>query len=203
MARSLDRERRTRDITHATARLLAQRGSAGVTLRALADELGGSITLITHIFPTRDDLYEGVLQLMLEQFDEEMARFVAIDDPGTALIELVTWSLPVADDSFTSHLQQIVVLGHADQDARIHPFLADIEQRVLGVLEDLLSELHPRSGVSDAALGLRTLTNGLTLSHIEHPDKWTRDRQLRVVNRFLWHQGLPGVGPGSRDQANS
>lgn len=66
-----DHEGRLRDVSEAVWRVMATRGFAGLTLRAVAAELGATTGLLTHYFPTKRALLEHALDL-LEQ--RTMAR---------------------------------------------------------------------------------------------------------------------------------
>src|SRR5262249_39838373 len=73
LPRSVDHDERRRDIARAAIRLLARNGPRGLTLRALADELGGSITLVTHFFPNRRALLDAVTSQVIEDSATDLA----------------------------------------------------------------------------------------------------------------------------------
>ena len=58
-----------REVARAAIQLLARRGPRGLTLRALAEEMGGSITLVTHFFPNRRALLDAVLDYLPSPLD--------------------------------------------------------------------------------------------------------------------------------------
>ncbi|MGC0380325.1 AcrR family transcriptional regulator [Streptomyces sp. SAI-129] len=59
-----DHEARRRDVSAAVWQVMATRGFAGLTLRAVAAELGATTGLLTHYFPTKRALLEHALDLL-------------------------------------------------------------------------------------------------------------------------------------------
>ncbi|GAB2888977.1 TetR/AcrR family transcriptional regulator [Streptomyces mayteni] len=59
-----DHEARRRDVSAAVWQVMATRGFAGLTLRAVAAELGATTGLLTHYFPTKQALVEYALGLL-------------------------------------------------------------------------------------------------------------------------------------------
>ncbi|WP_245571059.1 TetR/AcrR family transcriptional regulator [Catelliglobosispora koreensis] len=62
-----DHEARRRDVSGAVWRVLAEHGFTGLTLRAVATEMGATTGLVTHYFPSKRDLVEYALQLLGER----------------------------------------------------------------------------------------------------------------------------------------
>ena len=59
-----DHEARRRDVSEAVWQVMATHGFAGLTLRAVAAELGATTGLLTHYFPTKRDLVAYALDLL-------------------------------------------------------------------------------------------------------------------------------------------
>lgn len=59
-----DHEARRRDVSEAVWRVLAAQGFGGLTLRAVATELGATTGLLTHYFPAKRDLVAHALELL-------------------------------------------------------------------------------------------------------------------------------------------
>lgn len=68
-----DHEARRLEVSEAVWRVLATRGFGGLTLRAVATELGATTGLLTHYFPAKSDLLAHALDL-LEQRTAARAR---------------------------------------------------------------------------------------------------------------------------------
>ncbi|HET9973235.1 MAG TPA: hypothetical protein VFQ68_33730, partial [Streptosporangiaceae bacterium] len=116
MPRSIDHEERRRDIARAAIRLISRAGPRGLTLRALAEELGGSITLVTHFLPDRRALLDVVTQQLIEDSASEPAE---ADMPGfppaERLRRFLTWLLPTTADALA--LERSRVLMSAESEA--------------------------------------------------------------------------------------
>jgi AcrR family transcriptional regulator len=76
-------EARRRDVSEAVWRVLTAHGFGGLTMRALATELGATTGLLTHYFPNKRDLVAHALDL-LEQRGAARDRRAA--EPGLATL---------------------------------------------------------------------------------------------------------------------
>ena len=78
-ARERVRAELTAEITDAARRQLASVGAAGLSLRAVARELGMASSAIYRYFPSRDDL---LTRLIIDGYDDLGAAAEAADDPA-------------------------------------------------------------------------------------------------------------------------
>src|SRR4051812_943387 len=78
-ARERVRAELTAEITDAARRQLASVGAAGLSLRAVARELGMASSALYRYFPSRDDL---LTRLIVEGYDDLGAAGEAADDPA-------------------------------------------------------------------------------------------------------------------------
>jgi AcrR family transcriptional regulator len=78
-ARERVRAELTAEITDAARRQLASVGAAGLSLRAVARELGMASSALYRYFPSRDDL---LTRLIIDGYDELGVAAEAADDPG-------------------------------------------------------------------------------------------------------------------------
>src|SRR5262249_59854281 len=62
-----DHDARRRDVSAAVWRVLARHGFGGLTLRAVAAEMGASTGLVTHYFPSKDALVRHALAVAEER----------------------------------------------------------------------------------------------------------------------------------------
>ena len=72
-----DHDARRRDVSAAVWSVLAARGFGGLTLRAVATEMGASTGLLTHYFPTKRALVRHALEIAEERTDERDRRVPA------------------------------------------------------------------------------------------------------------------------------
>jgi AcrR family transcriptional regulator len=80
-ARERVRAELTTEIADAARRQLADVGAAGLSLRAVARELGMASSAVYRYFPSRDDL---LTRLIIEGYDDLGAAAEAADDPAAA-----------------------------------------------------------------------------------------------------------------------
>lgn len=76
-----DHDARRRDVSVAVWSVLAARGFGGLTLRAVATEMGASTGLLTHYFPTKRALLRHALGDHI-QAAQRTGRLPAAADPG-------------------------------------------------------------------------------------------------------------------------
>ncbi|WP_327699192.1 TetR/AcrR family transcriptional regulator [Streptomyces sp. NBC_00459] len=193
MPRVVDREERQLRIAEATLRLLGDNGPGGLTLRRLAEELGGSITLITHFYRNRDELLEGVLTTVLAGYEAELERLERGADAHGRLRILLEWLLPLDEPSRLQEKGRIVMLGHLGPDPAVRRFVDAMEERMTGLLRRHLEPLTPAPDLAGAVDALRVVTNGVILSAVEHPGEWPVGRQLKVLDSALGALGLARV----------
>ncbi|MFJ9005439.1 TetR/AcrR family transcriptional regulator [Streptomyces canus] len=193
MPRVIDREERELRIAEAALRLLGDSGPGGLTLRRLAEELGGSITLITHFYRNRDELLEGILATVLAGYETELEELERGADAHGRLRILLEWLLPLDEPSRLQEKGRILMLGHLGPDRAVRRFVDAMEERMTGLLRRHLEPLTPAPDVAGAVDALRVVTNGVVLSVVEHPGEWPAGRQLEVLDCALGALGLARV----------
>ena len=78
-------------VIEATLRVIEEGGVKDVTVRKVAEELGRSTTVITHYFPTREDLLDATLERSFTQSKEQALRFM--QDGEDQLWAFMNWSV--------------------------------------------------------------------------------------------------------------
>ncbi|MTA31001.1 MAG: TetR family transcriptional regulator [Actinobacteria bacterium] len=78
-------------VIEATLRVIEVGGVKEVTVRKVAEELGRSTTVVTHYFPTREDLLDAALSQSFAQSKEQAMVF--IKDGKDALWAFMNWSV--------------------------------------------------------------------------------------------------------------
>ena len=164
MPRVVDPEARRRDIANVTLRLLARDGAAGLSLRNIAAEMGGSLTMVTHYYPNRQALMTDLArqisatwQAALDEIDETHT------EPRDRLRTFLAWLLPL-----TPH-------GHEEERARIALLAADHDPDCL----------VPKRRVPAVADLLRAFVSGVVLDAQLSPEAWPAKRQLALLDDLL------------------
>lgn len=68
MPKVVDAATRRREIHSAACALAVEAGFAGVTIRAVAARMGASTSVVTHYFPSREELVSSALDQALDRF---------------------------------------------------------------------------------------------------------------------------------------
>lgn len=188
MPRPIDVHARRLEITNAAIRILARGGTSALTLKSLAVELGGSITLVTHFFANRKELFVAVTDELIASYDllmEELDQRLTGYDRLYAVLMVIT---PTTPGDIESEAGRVALIPHRGEHESIEHFFQAMELRMRSLLRDRLQGLVPDDDLEEAVLYLRAVTNGLTLSAVEHPEIWTADRieaSLRTALRGL------------------
>lgn len=195
MPRSLDVQSRKQEIAEATMSILAQGGSRALTVKAIAARLGGSTTLVTHIYPRKSDLYEGILAWLESDLENSLNESMDDVDDRENLRALIEWCLPLDARSLEMERTRLGLLTRADDDVRIRDFLESLEKRMRTLIRDRLAPLVPGDRLEILTDYVRSITNGAVLSAAEHPEKWTRSRQLAATTMLMTVIDGPAPSP--------
>jgi AcrR family transcriptional regulator len=183
--RVVDRDQRVREIADAAVEVLSEGGYRELTLRKLAQRMGGSITLVTHFFPTRDLLLAGVLDVVLADAVAFSGELTAIEDPHERLLAVMKWFLPLTEDDLRGERARLALVAHRNADPAARDFLDRLEGAMRDVLRSAVDGLVPFEDRDAVVDQMRVWGSGMVLSAIEHPEMWSADRQLAALGRFL------------------
>jgi TetR/AcrR family transcriptional repressor of bet genes len=157
---------RRQSLIEATARCLASKGAAGVSVRAICAEAGVSPGLLRHYFPgiseTIGETYRWIGERIADALDTAVAA--AGDDPRARLLAYVTASFrpPIASPELLASYIALWSLTRSD------PAIAAVRAEIYGDfqtgLESLIEELRPEiGGARLPAVALTALIDGLWL----------------------------------------
>lgn len=199
-----DHEARRRDVSAAVWRVLAAQGFGGLTLRAVATEMGATTGLLTHYFPSKKDLVAHALTLLDER---RTATRRGDTGPGglgalrTLLLDILpstpqaaadnriwvgSWDAALADPGLTA--------GHADRYARSR-------ERIRHQVREAqrLGEL-PSADADDLAAAILSFTLGLVVQALFSPQEFPPERQIRILDGYLAALAAPaGSDPAGPD----
>lgn len=184
MPKIVDHKVRRREISVAAMRVLARSGPDGLTLRALARELNGSITLVTHFYADRQTLLEGIIDEISTNYDEDLAMLPSTDDRIENLRAYLLWMVPQTAEDIDVERCRVALVHSADNPA-IARFFDAMEDKARAAFRERLTGLISADEIPGAVDFLRALVNGAVLSAVEHPDIWTADRQRQVIDYGL------------------
>ncbi|TSE13410.1 TetR/AcrR family transcriptional regulator [Mesorhizobium intechi] len=197
MPRIVDSTKRRAEITDAAIRILARGGPSALTLRSLAEELNGSITLVTHFFANRAGLFEAIVDDYIACYDSELAELERGLPPLPTLRKFLTWLIPT-DERDRGREASRIALNSMRGDKSIDHFFEAMDRRIRELIAAHLGPLMDPKDIPAAVDFLRACTNGITLSSVEHPDLWTTARQLAVVDTAINALPLHDAGRSQR-----
>jgi AcrR family transcriptional regulator len=188
---SVDHDVRRREVAEAVWRVLADTGFAGLSLRAVAREMGATTGLLTHYFGSKRELVEHALAVVHERTAPRMRE---VDRPGPGLEGLRTRLRAVlVDDDEAAVLSRVWVgfwdlaladagLGRAEA-ARYERW----RERLRPMVDEALAagELaagRDRETVVDV---LTSFTHGLVVQALFDPDRFPVERQYAALDELL------------------
>lgn len=192
MPKQVDHDARRAEIARAALQILATGGPSALTIRALAQALGGSTALVTHYFPTRQAVVEGLVDVLLEIWRKEVDALRRQEGGALEPRSFLLWMLPLTDWTRLCERARLTFHVASGEDR-------EIAQRLLGTIDqwmraELARVLAPK--VTDPTERerlvdlLRATAGGLVLGAVEHPDRWPPERMVAVVDDLLGRLGL-------------
>jgi AcrR family transcriptional regulator len=184
-----DHDEKRRDVSRAVWRVLATRGFSGLTLRAVATELGASTGLVTHYFPGKQALVKHAVEVAEEQVRGRNRPLVA--SGLTGLREALLFVLPL--DTETSDMNRVWVSfwGEALSDGDLTAFEVWRYERWRGMLRphleaaQRLGELRGDADVDDLTVAAAAFAHGLVVQALFDPARLPADRQIRIVDGYI------------------
>lgn len=186
MPRYVDPVERRREITAAAVRILARSGPRSLTLRSLGEELGGSITLVTHFISNREHLFSAMLDDLLSSWDGELEELENGAGAEDRLRILLHWMLPMTERDREEEAAWIALLPHRSEHDTIAQSFEKMEIHVRAMLRKRLLDLADVDiDVEAATAFLRASAKGIALSAVEHPNLWPADVQRQTIELAL------------------
>jgi AcrR family transcriptional regulator len=192
--KEVDPGERRRAIANAAIKLIAAGGPQALTMRALAAELNGSMTMVTHYYASRRELLLDLVHQVTDGWQQELAELEATKpDARSRLRTLLEWSLPTTSEGREEERFRFA-LTTVHQDPECSEVLRGFDTVMRGILRSHLQELVPARHVDDAVRYLRAITNGVALEDYLYTDSWPLERQLKLVDDMLrWIDELKDV----------
>jgi AcrR family transcriptional regulator len=180
----VDVRERLAQIARATLEVVRERGSEGVTLRAVARQLGGSTTLVTNYLPSRTALLRNAVQYAHDRWDAELSAQLDGLPDAERLDAIVAWSCGTEPEDEILRQLFVELVGRSGTDAE----LADLLARDSAAERDELAEAATQAGAPDPAFAadvLHLLLRGFYLASLETPGTWTSERVRPLAARLV------------------
>ncbi len=195
MPKIVSREERREEVCAAAMRILARGGPSALTLRSLATELGGSITLVTYFFSNRADLFEAIVDDVLRGYTDD-SGVPRTDDPAVDLINLLRWYSPQSTADDEREAGRISLIGMRSESASIDHFFSAVERTFREIFTAAVARIVPAGDVDRHVDFLRVGLNGLVLAVVEHPKYWSTQRREDVLRSLA--ESVIGAAGGER-----
>lgn len=190
MPKQVDHEGRRREILLATLDVLSEQGPSGLSFRTVAKRMGGSSTLVTHYFPSRQALIDALVGDIASWPDQIGEIEAGATDARERLRRFLRWLLPDDAQGLKEESARINLIGERDIRLRTDHLFDAWDDKARELLRGHVEGLVRPDRVDTVVDVLRSTTNGITLSVIEHPTKWPPDRQHAVLDEILSAFGL-------------
>jgi AcrR family transcriptional regulator len=171
-------------------RVLAAHGFDGLTLRAVAAEMGSSTGLLTHYFPNKKALVAHALDIAEER--TLAGRLVPSGRGLAAVRELLADVLPISAVAVVMNRVWVsswdAALADADLGARETGRYERIRtQRLRPYVEQArdLGEIAPDADLDDITTTLVAFAHGLAVQALFDPDRYPEERQLALLDGML------------------
>jgi AcrR family transcriptional regulator len=185
MPRHVDHDARRAQIIEATLGALAEHGPRGLTFRAVAQRMGGSTTFVTHYFASRQALIDALAE-SVATWPQDLAELeLDVDDPMERLRLFMQWMVPIDEQSRIEERARLSLIGETDSRVRTRHLVDTWDTHVRDHFRRHLEQVVPPDRIEPTIDLLRAVTNGITLSAIEHPDDWPPERQFAVIDDAL------------------
>jgi AcrR family transcriptional regulator len=185
-----DHDSRRADVAAAVWRVLAAHGFDGLTLRAIATEMGASTGLLTHYFTNKRDLVRYAHEVAEARTSTRPLR--EPEAPGLAALRIALVNvLPLTPD--TTAMSRVWVsfwdaaLGDKPlseaQRARYERWRTHLRTHVEAAQKR--GELPPSPPADDVAFEAAAFAHGLVVQALFDPERLPPDRQLALLDNFI------------------
>jgi AcrR family transcriptional regulator len=197
MPKDVDHDERRRDIIDATLRILARSGPRGVTIRAVAAELGGSASVVTHYYPRRRDLLDDLVSGLSSRWEQELAELDASPEDGARarLRRFLVWLLALDRGRVEERAWLSLLTAPEADQVSIATLHADGETWTREALQLRLRGLVEEDRLGQTSNILHVAVVGLIVSSEENPSVWPNDHQLEILDALLSLLGLDLTQP--------
>lgn len=184
-----DHVSRRADVAAAVWRVLASRGFDGLTLRAVATEMGASTGLLTHYFTNKRDLVRYAHEIAAERTDTRPLQ--EADEPGLAALRVALVNvLPLTPEATAMSRVWVSFWDAALGDDLLSEAQRARYERWRGRLQACVEAAQergelPLSPPEDVAVEAAAFAHGLVVQALFDPDRFPADRQLALLDNFL------------------
>lgn len=190
----MDHEQRRQEILVATADIIGRDGIKGLTFSAVAKQLGGTVTLVTHYYKVKSELITDLAAFLIEGFEQDLSRIEdGIEDALSRLHAFLAWALPISPEGLAEERGRIRLVAEVENIPEVNIMFKAFDERMRHFIRDHLRPLVGASEIESYVETLRIMTNGICLATVENEAAWPAHRQLAAINHTLKLLGLGEV----------
>ena len=199
MPKEVNHDERRDEILAAVAGVLADGGLRGLTIRSLAARLGGSVSMVTHYFPTRHSLLVNLGPWILKKWQGEVESLTSAGGDRTAdLRAILTWLIPLTPESLVEERAGLSLLTGTESDAAsVRGLRTELDEWVRGLVREHLLDLVDEDHLDSAVDILYAATRGITVCACEDRMHGRQNAGLAVLDDLLDSLGLLPAGGGT------
>ncbi len=180
----IDVDQRLASIADATLKIVAAEGVEGVTIRAVAQRIGGSTTLVTNYLPTRAALLRNALEHAIQGWGEDLELSLQGTGERERLAAVARWACSTTGDDQVLRRLLMELLGREEPGSEALQVVREDSRQSL----DLLAAAAEAAGAPDAAFTaevLHLVLRGFYVSSLEDPERWSSERMTPLVERLV------------------
>jgi AcrR family transcriptional regulator len=181
MPKVVDSEAYRKELLHRCFDLFAEKGYANVTTRQIAKELGISTGAMYHYFPSKQALFEQLVEAISWQ-DVRLLQSIAQGGTLTQRLDRLGQLLIQHEAHFVKQAAIWIEFyqHHALTEVSSNPILQQVDQRYQKAMEDLLDLSDPK-----LARFVWTLINGILLEQVEADRSFSYAEQIHLLIQML------------------
>ncbi|WP_338703029.1 TetR/AcrR family transcriptional regulator [Streptomyces sp. Q6] len=176
----VDAAQRLDEIAAATIDVARERGVRAVTIRAVAEKLGGSTAMVTNYVRSRADLMVNALRRAEREWGREVERMLDGVPAPERLPALARWMCTTADDDEVMRRLLMEIVGAGSGSGSEMRQVRTVARAQHAELVEVVTEAGTPAPELAADL-LHLLFRGYWLSTLEDPDGWSAERGTRTV----------------------
>lgn len=178
----VDHDQRRGQIIKASMDVLAELGFAKFTLREVGKRLGGSVTLVTHYFPTRETLLDALLENVLADAREMQDELRRLDDAHQRLRATIEYFLPLTEENLRIETARVAIASGRNVEPRVRDHLDRLDPAMRELIRLAIADFMAPDQLESMVDFIRLWTAGVVLTAVEHPDVWTKERQMHALD---------------------
>ncbi len=158
----LDHDARRAELAEAVWRVVLEQGVGAASVRTVAQEAGVAVGSLRHVFPTRAELLEFSMELIVRHAGDRIAAVPAQDDPVAQAVAILSELLPLDAQRRAEMEVDLALVAEAPALPRLAAIRDETHHALAGLCARTVEQLSGRPD-DTAARRLHVLLDGLAL----------------------------------------